>query len=118
MGVEINDSPENAAVMKMPFAQAIPTHMPLALRQPLIIAVRAMRKKSTPGINRARKCATATARNCSISAPETLTMMYLAKLWGGRPVGSCTKLRQRRCAPGVAAGGCGLPGRFAGRFGF
>ena len=62
-GWEISEMPENAAVMRRALAVAMPTHTPVALRHPLVMAVRAMRKKSTPGISSARKCAIATAMN-------------------------------------------------------
>ena len=64
---EIRETPENAAAMNTPFAAAMPRQAPEALRHPLDIDARAMRKKSTPGISSAKKWAAATARNCSIS---------------------------------------------------
>src|SRR5690625_5617627 len=64
---EIRETPDNAAAMNTPFAAAMPRQAPEALRHPLDIDARAMRKKSTPGISSAKKWAAATARNCSIS---------------------------------------------------
>src|SRR5699024_10794772 len=64
---EVRETAENAAAMNTPFAAARPRQAPEALRHPLDIDARAMRKKSTPGISSAKKWAAATARNCSIS---------------------------------------------------
>ena len=63
------DTPEKAAATKTPFAVATPTHTPDAARRPWAIAVLAIRKKSTPGMSSARKCARATAANCSMTLP-------------------------------------------------
>jgi hypothetical protein len=66
-GFATSETPANAAVMKTPFARAMPTQAPIALLHPLVSDVRAIRRKSTPGMSNARKCATATAMKTSIS---------------------------------------------------
>ena len=61
--IPLSEMPENATAIRMALAVAMPTHTPVAVRHPRAIAVRAIRKKSTPGISSARKCAMATATN-------------------------------------------------------
>ena len=65
-------------------ANAMPTQTPLAMRAPLITALRTMRKKSGPGLNKARKCAPAITRNCCHNAISFSTR----EMGAGWPFGS------------------------------